>query len=251
MNDHRDSRRGEDRAAEADRPRSGDEAVDGDVDRLVRLIGTRALAEVDPAIPAGERFFDWWARELRESSLHDPALAARSAAFESRLRSRVAEREHRVRIIADEPRSRPAPMDGTVAGLLDQAGAARCAPALDLRVAAGVGRDLWDESCTSWIELPDDVRSGQHIALTVAGESMEPLLFDGDTILVRIGSTLERDAVVVARRPDDGYVVKRVAGFGPRVVELASLHPGFPPIRIPRRDDLILGTVLLCWRNER
>ena len=91
--------------------------------------------------------------------------------------------------------------------------------------------------------MPD----GQHVALTVTGESMEPLLHAGDTILVKLGVALRRGAIVVARRPDDGYVVKRVARVGPRVVELASLHAGYAAIRIPRRDDLILGTVIMRW----
>ena len=251
MSDQRDPMTGDDPVGDPSQSRPASSPDDRDQDRLLQLLGVRALADLDGSSAADEQFLEWWARELRMVNRDAAGIASRAADFESRVRARIAERDHRVRILMGEPRRRPSPIEGTVAGLMDQAAAARCVPALDLRVAAGVGRELWDESCTSWIELPDDVRSGQHVALTVAGDSMEPLLYDGDTILVRIGAALERDAVIVARRPDEGYVVKRVARFGPRVVELTSLHPGFPPIRIPRRDDLVLGTVLLCWRKQR
>ena len=76
---------------------------------------------------------------------------------------------------------------------------------------------------------------------------MVPLLHDGDTILVKLGDELVPDAVVVARVPDGGYVVKRVGGIAGSRVELASLNAEYPPIVIPRDPSLVLGTVLLRW----
>jgi hypothetical protein len=226
-------------------PSEGTQRGEWERDRLVSLLGARALAELDPE---GEdaRFVGWWAGELRERSAgHE--LAAAADAFEARLRASLAAREHRVQLAAGPAPRRAPGIDGAVADVILGATALRCAPSLDLGVAAGVGRDLWDEPCTSWIELPESVPDGQHVALTVTGESMEPLLHAGDTILVKLGAALRRGAIVVARRPDDGYVVKRVARVGPRVVELASLHAGYAAIRIPHRDDLILGTVIMRW----
>ena len=214
-------------------------------DRLVSLLGARALADID-ADGEDACFVGWWAGELRERSA-GPALTAAADAFEARLRASVAAREHRVQLAAGPAPRRTPGIDGAVADVILGATALRCAPSLDLGVAAGVGRDLWDEPCTSWVELPETIPDGQHVALTVTGESMEPLLHAGDTILVKLGAALRRGAIVVARRPDDGYVVKRVARVGPRVVELASLHAGYAAIRIPRRDDLILGTVIMRW----
>jgi phage repressor protein C with HTH and peptisase S24 domain len=138
-------------------------------------------------------------------------------------------------------------VEGPVVAALDAASGLRCAPALDLGVAAGVGRELWDEPCSTWVELPEQVPDGRYVALTVAGESMEPLLHGGDTILVKLGPALAKGAVIVARRPDDGYVVKRVGALTARSIELESLSPGYAPMRIPRRTDLVLGTVVLRW----
>lgn len=76
---------------------------------------------------------------------------------------------------------------------------------------------------------------------------MKPFLHDGDTVLVRLGSELTPGSVVVARRPDEGYVVKRVGQIQRRSVELVSLNPAFEPIRLPRDPRLLLGTVVLRW----
>jgi phage repressor protein C with HTH and peptisase S24 domain len=122
---------------------------------------------------------------------------------------------------------------------------------IELSVAAGVGRELWDEPVESWLEVPADTPAGQYLALKVAGESMAPLMHTGDTVLVRIGADVECDTVVVARHPDDGYVCKRVSRVRKRGIELASLEAGRPLITIPRDPALVVGTVLLVWCTHR
>lgn len=261
MIDHPSSRSGRDQHGfeSSDQGQSNDQSQSNaqdrdiererDADRIVRLLGDRALAEIDSPGEANVRFHDWWARDLRAVTAR-AELEAGAVAFERRIRERLAATESRVVIAERRPSFRSPTTEGTVSSMVASARATRCAPMLDLRAAAGVGRELWDEPCTSWLELPDDVPSGQHVALTVSGDSMEPLLHEGDTILIKLDPEVRRGAVVVARRPDDGYVVKRVSRVGPKVVELASLNAGYPPIRIPRRDDLVLGTVLMCWRQD-
>ena len=123
----------------------------------------------------------------------------------------------------------------------------RSAPRIDLGVAAGVGRDLWDEPCDSWIELPDDIAPGRYIGLGVNGDSMEPLMHTGDTILVRVGPEVQPNTVIVARHPDDGYVVKRVDRLTSTTIQLASLNGRYPPLAIPRDPSLVVGTVVLRW----
>jgi SOS-response transcriptional repressor LexA len=249
MIDHPSSRRGRDQR-DSDRSEHGrDIDAEREADRLVRLLGERALAELDSGSDVSARFHDWWARELRAGTAR-AELDAGAIAFERRMREQIVSKETHVVIAERRPSFRPPVVEGTVSSMVALARSVACAPVLDLGAAAGVGRELWDEPCTSWLELPEDVPPGQHVALTVRGDSMEPLLHAGDTILLKLDPELRRGAVVVARRPDDGYVVKRVSRVGPKVVELASLNPRYPPIRIPRRDDLVLGTVLMCWRQH-
>jgi phage repressor protein C with HTH and peptisase S24 domain len=134
-----------------------------------------------------------------------------------------------------------------IADVLDAAHAMRAAPRLDLGAAAGVGRDLWDEPCEQWVRVPDDAPAGSYVSLRVVGESMDPLLHTGDSVLVQVGGKVARDTVVLARVPDAGYVVKKVGKVTRAQLELQSLNDAFPPIVVPRDEHTIVGTVVLRW----
>lgn len=218
-------------------------------DLLVRIAGERAMERLDPLDPTEWRFLEWYAREARLTlSVAERQKLERGAdRFAREVRSRRAIQRSRVREIASEPESAPAWEEGTLAQVVAAAARVRHAPALDLSVAAGAGREMWDEPCDRWIPLPEGSPDGKYVALRVTGDSMVPLLHDGDTILVKLGDELVPDAVVVARVPDGGYVVKRVGGIAGSRVELASLNADYPPIVIPRDPSLVLGTVLLRW----
>lgn len=218
-------------------------------DLLVRITGDHAMERLDPLDPAEARFVDWYAREARATlSVADrQRLDAGADRFVRDVLARRAMERSRVREIAAEPESAPAWEEGTLAEVVAAAARVRHAPAIELSVAAGAGRELWDEPCERWIPLPDETPDGRYVALRVTGDSMVPLLHDGDTILVKLGDELVPDAVVVARVPDGGYVVKQVGGIVGSRVELASLNPDYPPIVIPRDPSAVLGTVLLRW----
>jgi SOS-response transcriptional repressor LexA len=218
-------------------------------DLLVYIAGEAAMVQLDPMDPSEAPFLEWYAREARLtlSAAERRKLDVGADRFVSQVLARRAMERSRVREVAAEPESAPAWEEGTLAQVVAAAARVRHAPALDLSVAAGAGRELWDEPCDRWIPLPDDAPDGRYVALHVTGDSMVPLLHDGDTILVKLGPELVPDAVVVARVPDGGYVVKRVGGFAGSRVELASLNPDYPPIVIPRDPSLVLGTVLLRW----
>ena len=226
-----------------------DDAATREEDRLVQLLGAHTLRHLDPEDPVNGPFFDWLARELREIRSADEGveLEARAKEFAARMKAQHAARTGDMLLVGERPRMRAVDDGETVPESLVHAAAERCAPCVELGVAAGVGRDLWDEPCTAWVELPEEIPQGRYVALTVSGESMEPLLHTGDTILVKVGPAVARDTVIVARHPDDGYVVKRVARVARRTIHLASLNPSFPPVALPRRDDLVVGTVVLRW----
>jgi phage repressor protein C with HTH and peptisase S24 domain len=151
-----------------------------------------------------------------------------------------------VRCASDAVVHRIPAVGGSVARVVDAAHETGSAPVAELAVAAGAGRELWDQECESWVDVPSDVPSGRYVALRVAGDSMTPLLHSGDTVLVKLGTDVARDTVVVARC-DDGYVVKRVGRATRRELELISLNPAFPPMQVRREEGAVLGTVVLRW----
>ncbi len=85
-------------------------------------------------------------------------------------------------------------------------------------------------------------------ALTVEGDSMEPLLRHGDEILVDRGSRFERDGVHVVRM-GDALMVKRLASAGSGRIALLSQNLAYPPIEVSADEIEVLGRVV--WKSGR
>lgn len=238
-----------------EQPDPGNTLEQRQADAIFRIACDLAFEQLDPADPRNFPFFEWLAKDARDRQT--PAERAETERKAKEFARRLTRRWRTDVIeVEDAPGAVPrreAPIEASTAQALDLALSADHAPYVDLAVAAGEGRELWDEECTEWIELPPALPKGRYLGLRVAGDSMMPLLDSGDTILVRISERnerLESGRVVVARRPDSGYVVKRLGRIAPREIELLSLNPAFPPVRIPRRADTILGTVVIRWHAE-
>lgn len=237
-------------------PRFADRSLDDDshsplehdLDRLAHSVGSRAEGEIE----LRDEFFDWQARELRARQRPSARLSeGRLNAVVARIRERMLGRSVGIECIdvLPEPEA-PAAAEAVLASAAAEGGR-RYAPHLEHGIAAGIGRALWDEPCDSWVRVPDDMPRGDYVALTVKGDSMLPLIHSDDVVLVKLGAEVARDTIVVARRPDDGYVVKRVGRVSPSTVELISLNPDYPPTTIERAEGAITGTVLLRWCGHK
>jgi SOS-response transcriptional repressor LexA len=239
-------------------PPPPNDAVDADVwdaDRIVDAVGRAVLGDPDSAVWRDPRSAAWLAGDDLQAAVRDARRESRRGdrdalgvfALGRELRARAAARRLAVERRDGHPIEISPLIRGTPARVLEHALENNTTPSVDLAVAAGVGRDLWDEPCDTWIELPDHVPSGRYIALKVSGDSMAPLMHTGDTILVQLGVPLRKDQVIVARHPEDGYVCKIVQRIRSATIELASLDPARPLVTIPRDDRLIVGTVTLVW----
>ena len=216
-------------------------------DLLLQLIGRELYRQNPGALEEDPRFMNWLARDLRQ---RPPAADDWSAAKIRRMRERIVERAWAERCGLTDggavPRSREVSAM-PLAQSVDAASRVGCTPWTPLAAAAGEGRELWDEECERWLELPTSLIGGRYLALQVAGDSMTPLFHDGDTILVRLGPEARRDSVIVARRPHSGYVVKRVGRVRSRAIELVSVNPTYEPIVVRREPTTVLGTVVMRW----
>ena len=221
-----------------------------ETDRLIELAARAQMEREDSIFYSNEPFIEWLRRDLQERT-------ERSAAAGVTL-DRIAQRVHArllaVRLgVADGgrwPAIEPAMTAISAEALLMSAARARRAPQWDLSVAAGVGRELWEEACEGLIQLPAELPSARYIALRVSGDSMTPLVHAGDLLLVKVGREIVRDTVIVIQTADEGYVVKQVGTLTRRRVELRSLNASYDPIEVPREPARVLGTVVMRWSDH-
>ena len=223
------------------------ERLESATDPLIDVIGyVESLRPLSPAF-GDERFVTWVAHEGRAQASAPELLAPDAiAALARRICTAVLAERTGVRLadgLPDQVAVRPGPVSAAIVELARH----RQAAVVDLAIAAGTGRELWDVECESAVPVPDALPRGEYVALTVSGDSMEPLLHSGDLVLVRRSGELKPGAIVVMRDTDAGYVVKRVGRIEPRAVELLSLTPAYGRRRVRRTPSAVLGTVLLRW----
>ena len=105
--------------------------------------------------------------------------------------------------------------------------------------SAGNGNDLTDGGYDI-IQVPDTLTARlASYALTVSGDSMEPDLMDGDTVLVKAQETYEVGDIVVFSKNGDSYIKYA----GEHCFE--SANPDYPDVEIGEDDSVrCFGVVL-------
>lgn len=219
-----------------------------EADQLVALMGKHLGLRRGNSPFDDPRFLSWLTRELRRrpASAEDWSAETIRAMRERILMGAAA---LRLSVVAHDGvcvERRPS-VKVPIAKAIDVAAREECMPLVDESVAAGVGRELWDEECERWIERPPELPPGQYLALAVSGDSMTPLMHAGDIVAVRVGARVRRNTVIVARQADDGYVVKRVGEVRRDAIQLTSLNRRYAPIWISRDTNAVLGTVTWSW----
>ena len=216
------------------------------LDELMQLVGRELEAGDDALRWQDEWFLQWLAADVRaeRSRSERERDAGDAAAFAARVVARHDVARAMRRLPRRQASYRRAAVGTTIGEAVPLARAAGCAAVLDLAAAAGAGRELWDDPCESWLELPADLPPGKHVAIHVEGDSMEPVLTSGDVIVIKLDAVPAVNDLVVARRPSSGFVVKRLASITPRQIELASLNPAYPSFTMRRAPTSIIGTVV-------
>jgi phage repressor protein C with HTH and peptisase S24 domain len=127
-------------------------------------------------------------------------------------------------------------------------------PRLDLGASAGPGAVVGGEGAFDafrfsrrWL-AEQGLESAQLSAIRVEGDSMEPLLNDGDEILVDRSPLPFRDGIYVVRMGET-LMVKRVANAGPGRVALLSQNLAYPPVEVAAEEMAIIGRVV--WKGGR
>ncbi|MGB7407779.1 MAG: S24 family peptidase [Pontixanthobacter sp.] len=127
-------------------------------------------------------------------------------------------------------------------------------PRLPISASAGPGRSNEGEEpfdnfrfSRRWLR-EQGLDAAQLSAITVEGDSMEPLLKAGDEVLVDRATQPFRDGIHVVR-VEDTLLVKRVAAQGGGRLLLLSENQSYPPIEVSAPDIEIVGRVI--WKSGR
>ncbi len=104
---------------------------------------------------------------------------------------------------------------------------------------AGAG---WDE-----VELPTATDANAY-ALTITGQSMEPVYREGDAIVVSPAAPVRVGDRVVARLEDGAVMAKLLSRRTASRVELSSLNPAFPDMRLPAHEVLWMHRIV--WASQ-
>ena len=112
------------------------------------------------------------------------------------------------------------------------------------RVAAGKPIDAV-EDILDYEEIPTELAErGDCFGLRIKGNSMEPRIYDGDTVIVLKQDTAESGSIVIASVSDDDAVCKKFIQYGKTTV-LRSLNPSYDDIDVTdNRDFHIIGIVV-------
>lgn len=127
-------------------------------------------------------------------------------------------------------------------------------PRLPISVAAGPGQFAggetpFDNFGFSGRWLRDNGLDPKMLsAVTVEGDSMEPLLRAGDEVLVDRTPRPLRDGVHVVRMGDT-LLIKRIASPGQGRLTLLSQNLTYPPVEVSMEDVEIIGRVV--WKSGR
>jgi phage repressor protein C with HTH and peptisase S24 domain len=225
---------------------------DARVENLARLLG-RELNRISPELDgAPDSYLKWLAREARLNQTRDERASSEADAddFVRRMAPRIKAQWLARKFPKYALRSRAAAQATDVQHAVDSASHERCAPLMNMSIAAGAGRALWDEPCEEWIEIPISIPDGRYVALRVSGDSMQPFLESGDVVLVKLGAEPARDDIVVARTRESEYVVKRVVEVSDILLQLESLNPAHAPFSLVRKPGAVLGTVMARFHRH-
>jgi len=98
------------------------------------------------------------------------------------------------------------------------------------RVAAGIPISAIEE-ILDWEELPKYMKNqGTFFGLRIKGDSMEPGICNGDTVIVKEQSNAEDGQIVIALVNGDDGVCKRLKLYENGTIALMSDNPAYPPM---------------------
>lgn len=103
------------------------------------------------------------------------------------------------------------------------------------RVAAGIPIDAIEE-IVDWEEITEDMsKTGEYFGLKIKGDSMQPRIAEGDTVIVRQQPDAESGDVVIVRINGDTATCKRLSKYASGI-SLISFNPLYEPMNFTNEE---------------
>ncbi len=121
------------------------------------------------------------------------------------------------------------------------------------RVAAGIPLEAIEDFIEEE-EIPEELaRTGEFFGLKINGDSMEPDIHNGDTVIVKRQNDAESDEIVIALVNGNDGVCKRLKKYADSIA-LISLNPNYEPMyfsqeEIEEKPVKIIGKVVELRRK--
>lgn len=121
------------------------------------------------------------------------------------------------------------------------------------RVAAGIPLEAIEEIVDTEEITYDLARTGKFFGLRIKGDSMEPDIHDGDTVIVRQQDDAENDEIVIALVNGNDGVCKRLKRYQDSIA-LVSLNARYEPMYFNQKEIVekpvrIIGKVVELRRK--
>lgn len=121
------------------------------------------------------------------------------------------------------------------------------------RVAAGVPLEMIEDIIDTEEITEDMARTGKFFGLKIKGDSMTPVICDGDIVIVRQQDDAENGEIVIATINGDEATCKRLRKYK-EGIELISMNPSYKPYEFSNKEILekpvrIIGKVVESRRK--
>lgn len=112
------------------------------------------------------------------------------------------------------------------------------------QVAAGIPIEAIEDIIDEEEITPEMAKTGDFFGLIIKGDSMEPRIWNGDTVIIRKQQDAESGDIVIATVNGNTAtckkLIKRVKG-----IELISLNPRYDPLRFSNQQVIELPVTIL------
>lgn len=120
-------------------------------------------------------------------------------------------------------------------------------------VAAGIPIDAIEDVIDTEEISEELARTGEFFGLRIKGDSMEPDIHDGDTVIIRRQDDAESDEIVIALVNGNDGVCKRLKKYTDSIA-LVSLNPSYEPMyfnseEVEEKPVRIIGKVVELRRK--